>query len=93
MNNVVIKANIEENGLGGWLIRVTDSFDNKEYICKDMHAFSVEIERLGSLYEGNVEVQWSKDDNLSSQNFHQVQVQMAKYKEMFEKDENQKSVQ
>lgn len=88
MNSVKLKANIEEDGLGGWLIRLTDSFDNKEYVCKSMHEFSVEVERLGSLYEGKAQVEWSSDNNLSEENFHNIKVEMAKYKEQFEKQED-----
>lgn len=81
------KANIEENGIGGWLIRVINAQTNEETLCKDLEEFSTQIEILGSPYKDNIEVLWSKADNLTQEHFHEVKEGMAKInKELHEND-------
>lgn len=83
---VEVKANIEENGLGSWLIRIEDSFEKKENICNDMDEFAFLLQTLSQKYEGEVKVLWSKDENLSQENFLAVQAAMNRLQEKLEKE-------
>lgn len=84
---VAFKANIEENGLGGWLIRVTNQENFHEVICNDLEQFSTQIELLGQPYNNNIEVLWSKADNLTSEHFYEVKQQMAKINKELHKND------
>jgi hypothetical protein len=84
---VEIKANIEENGLGGWLIRVSDTFEDTNVFCKSIDEFAEVIEDIGAKYEGQIQVLWSKEDNVTQDHFMQIQAQMAKHKEQLDKQE------
>lgn len=84
---VVIKANIEENGLGDWLIRVYDSFEESTVFCNDVDEFSQNIEEIGEKYKGKIEIEWSKDENVTPEHFMQVQAQMSRYKEKLDNKE------
>jgi hypothetical protein len=81
MSKVVIKSNIESNGMGGWWIRLTDTVDGREMFCQDMAEFEKNIEFMGDDYGGDIEVQWSKDANVSPENFHEVELAMHAHKE------------
>ncbi len=84
---VAFKANIEENGLGGWLIRVTNQENFQEVICDDLEQFSTEIECLGLPYNNEIEVLWSKADNLTQEHFYDVKQQMAKINKELHKND------
>lgn len=86
----VFKSNIEENGLGGWLIRLTDTVVGREELCSNMYEYSKKIEEFGADYGGDIEVQWTKADNLTPEHFVQVQQEMLKIKK--ELDENNQDV-
>lgn len=75
--SVPFKAHIEENGMGGWFIRITNTQTQEECICKDMEEFSAQIELLGFPYNNDIEVLWSKADNLTPEHFYEVKHQMA----------------
>lgn len=78
MAKVEFQANIEENGRGGWQIRLTDGFDGKEAVCENMEVFAHNIEEMGSEYGGEIEVKWSKNDNVTQDHFFQVQAEIQK---------------
>lgn len=85
----IFTSNIEENGIGGWRIRLTDTVDGREELCGSMEEFVQKIEELGADYGGDIEVKWSKDDNVTPEHFAQVQQAISKYdmQEKSEKDE------
>lgn len=84
---IQIKANIEENGMGGWLIRITNTQTFEEIICSDLEEFSTQIEFVGIPYNGNIEILWSKADNLTSEHFYEVKHQMAKINKELHKND------
>lgn len=84
---VAFKANIEENGLGGWLIRVTNQDTLQEVICDDLEQFSTQIEVLGLPYNNDIEVLWGKADNLTEEHFYDVKQQMAKINKELHKND------
>jgi len=80
MGKVVIKSNIESNGIGGWWIRLTDTVDGREIFCNDMAEFENNIELMGDDYGGDIEVQWSKDANVTAEHFHEVELAIHAHK-------------
>ncbi len=81
MSKVVIKSNIESNGIGGWWIRLIDTIDGREMICNDMAEFQINIGLMGDDYGGNIEVQWSKDENISPEHFNEIELAMHAHKQ------------
>jgi hypothetical protein len=75
-------ANIEEDTSDGrWLIRLTDTLDDRVAICKSIEEFKVKIEEFGDDYGGDVEVLWNKDQDVTDENFKEIHNTMAQYKE------------
>ncbi len=74
----IFKANIEENGLGGWLIRITDTSTNEEMCCNTFEEFESILEYIGSNCQEGIEIKWSKADNLTQEHFFEVKQCMAK---------------
>ncbi len=81
MSKVVIKSNIESNGIGGWWIHLTDTVDGREMFCNDMAEFQTNIELMGDDYGGDIEVQWAKDENISPEHFHEIELAMHAHKQ------------
>jgi len=75
-------ANIEEDTNDGkWLIRLTDTMDDRVAICKSLEEFKTRIEELGDDYGGDVEVVWSKNQDVTDIHFKEIHTGMAEYKE------------
>lgn len=75
-------ANIEEDKNDGkWLIRLTDTLDNRVEICKSLKEFKTKIGELGDDYGGDIEVIWSKDQDVTDENFKEIHNGMEEYKE------------
>lgn len=75
---VEFKANIEEDGIGGWCIRLSDTLEDDEIVCSDLDVFSTEVEKMGAKYGGEIQVSWSKNDNVTPEHFAQVHQAMAR---------------
>ena len=83
-------ANIEEDNKDGkWLIRLTDTTDNRVAICKSLEEFKTRIGELGDDYGGDVEVVWSKNQNVTDTHFKEIHDGMAEYKEEEVKDKSE----
>jgi len=75
-------ANIEEDtNKNGWLIRLTDTTDDRVAICYSLEEFKTNIEELGNDYGGDVEVIWSKNQDVTDLHFKEIHNGMANYKE------------
>jgi len=75
-------ANIEENtNEEGWLIRLTDTVDDRMALCYSLEEFKNKIEEFGDDYGGDVEVIWSKDQDVTDKHFKEIHDGMAAYKE------------
>ncbi len=73
----IFNANIEENGLGGWLIRVTDTSTKEEVCCNTFEEFHSFLEYLGMNSQNEIDIQWSKADNLTPEHFYEVSQHIA----------------
>jgi len=83
-------ANIEEDKKDGkWLIRLTDTVDNRVAICKSLEEFKTNIEEFGDDYGGDVEVIWSKNQDVTDQHFKEIHNGMAAYKEKEVEDKSE----
>ena len=75
-------ANIEEDTKNGsWLIRLTDTLDNRTALCKSLEEFKTKLEELGDDYGGDVEVVWSKEQDVTDTHFKEIHNGMSAYKE------------
>ncbi len=85
--SAIFKANVEESDNNSWVIRLTDVESTKQVICKDMEDFSKQLALMGEEYGVDIEVQWSKDDDVTDEHFYELHQQMAKIKEDLEINE------
>lgn len=84
--SVIFEANIKLNEQSDWYIELIDTVDGRKEICNDIEEFSKSIEKLGEDYGGRIdEVKWSKDDNLSSEQFEEINSKMRAYQEELDK--------
>jgi len=75
-------ANIEEDkNNDSWLIRLTDTLDNRVALCKSLEEFKINLEEFGDDYGGDVEVIWSKDQDVTDEHFKEIHNGMSAYKE------------
>ena len=79
-------STIKSNGLGGWFIELVDTLDNRKVNCKNLQEYEDAIEQMGDDYAGDIEVEWRKDDNVSAANMEEIRLEMAKYKERYDKE-------
>lgn len=85
--SVIFKAHIKENQIGGWCIDLSNTQTNEAVICNNLDDFSTQIELLGAPYKGDIEVQWSKADNLTPEHFFEVKEQMARMSKELRQDD------
>ena len=83
-------ANIEEDiNTKGWLIRLTDTVDNRVALCKSLEEFKTNIEEFGEDYGGDVEVLWSKNQDVTDIHFKEIHNGMAAFKEEEPEDKSE----
>ena len=85
-------SHVDQDGLGNWFIKLTDTLEEVDVICKDLDEYSTKIEELGGEYGGDIEVVWTKSDLLSPSNYQDISDKMAimqeKYQEEIDKINN-----
>jgi len=78
--SAVFRANIENNvEQNGWVIRLTDTVIEKVEICQNLDEFANHIERMGDDYGGDIQVLWSKDEDVSEEHFNEIYADMARF--------------
>mgnify|MGYP000424556120 CR=1 FL=1 len=86
--SVIFEAKIKCDGQGpyDWFINLTDTVINKTEKCNDLEEFSKKIEELGSSYGGQIdEVKWSQDENVTPEQYSEINAEMRKYQEELNK--------
>jgi hypothetical protein len=86
--SVVFEARIKNRGeaLNDWFIELTDTLSNKKEVCENIEEFSKKIEEFGIPYNGQIdEVTWSKDDNITQDQYSEINAGMRKYQEELNK--------
>lgn len=79
---VIFEARIKNKGQAphDWFIELVDTINNKKEECNNLEDFSKKIEEFGALYNGQIdEVKWSKDDNITDEQYSEVNASMRKY--------------
>lgn len=83
---VEFKANIEEDYAGGWFIRLTDTLSDESVMCQDLSAFGDKMEELGAKYSGDIQVNWSKNSDVTPEHFNEVYQAMEIIKAQMDKN-------
>jgi hypothetical protein len=82
--SVVFEARIKNRGESphDWYIELTDTVSNKKEVCNNLEEFSKKIEEFGIVYNGKIdEVKWSKDENVTQDQYSDINAGMRKYQE------------
>ena len=77
-------SHVEQDGVGGWFIKLTDTLEEKEVICKDLDEYAIKIEELGDDYGGDIEVVWTRSQLLTPANYQELEEQMAIMQEKYQ---------
>ena len=86
--SVIFEARIKNKGESphDWYIELTDTVMNKKEECANLEEFSKKIEEFGSLYNGQIDqVKWFQDDNITEEQYSEVNAGMRKYQEELNK--------
>jgi len=79
----IIESVIKSNPVGRWYIELFDTMKDDEpenrVICLDVFEYAEKIELMGQEYNGDVEVAWSSDDNVTPTQINEVRQQMMAY--------------
>ena len=87
---VVIESVIKTNPLGRWYIELSDTMKEESMeICLDIYEYAQKIAMMGEEYDGEVEVSWSTEDNVSPAQINEVRQQIMAYEAEIEAQEDQ----
>lgn len=87
---VVIESVIKTNPLGRWYIELSDTMKEESMeICLDINEYAQKVEMMGVEYDGEVEVAWSSEENVSLAQINEVRQQIMAYEAEIEAQENQ----
>lgn len=75
-----------QNSREDWYIELRDLFENRIEICADLQEYSKKIEELGTPYEGNIEVRWTKDLNVPPYVMDTIRFEMSKLQRELEEE-------
>ncbi len=77
---------VDQDKLGNWFIKLTDTVDDSTAICKDLDEYKIKIEEMGDDYGGDIEVVWTRSNLLTPANYQDLTDKMGKLQEEY-KDE------
>ena len=86
--SVIFEARIKNKGESphDWYIELTDTVMNKKEECSNLEEFLKKIEEFGSLYNGQIDqVKWFQDENITEEQYSEVNAGMRKYQEELNK--------
>ena len=76
----LIESVIKSNALGRWYIELSDTMKEESLenriICLDINEYAEKIELMGAEYNGEVEISWSSDDNVTPTQINEVRQQI-----------------
>ncbi len=79
-------SHVEQDEIGGWYIKLTDTLEESEVICKDLEEYSKQIEELGGGYGGDIEVVWTRSQLLTPANYQDLNEKMALLQEQYKEE-------
>ncbi len=78
--STIIESVIKSNPLGRWYIELCDtSKDESMEICLDVQEYAQKVDKMGEEYNGEVEIAWSSEDNVTPIQINEVRQQMMAY--------------
>ncbi|MEA1914988.1 MAG: hypothetical protein U9N30_06705 [Campylobacterota bacterium] len=87
-------SHVDQHEDGSWFIKLTDTLEEKDVLCKNLDEYTEQIEELGAAYGGEIEVVWTRSNLLSPANTQDIQEKMAvlqeKYQDEIDKINNNK---
>ena len=86
---VIFETVIKSNPIGRWYLELKDtSEEDRVEICLDLEEYTMKIEDMGAEYGGDIEVNWSAEENVSEAQINEVRMAMIAY-EQKQKSEDQ----
>jgi len=77
-------SHVEQNGIGEWFIKLTDTLEETSVICNNIDEYADKIEELGGEYGGDIEVVWTRSNLLTPANYQDLQEKMALMQEKYQ---------
>ncbi len=77
-------SHVDQDEAENWFIKLTDTLEEKDVICKNIDEYTTQIEELGGEYGGDIEVQWTKSKNLNPANYQDLEEKMAVLQEKYQ---------
>ena len=79
----LIESVIKSNALGRWYIELSDTMKEESLenrvICLDINEYAQKVELIGAEYNGEVEIAWSSDENVTPTQINEVRQQIMAY--------------
>ncbi len=79
-------SHVDQDKIGNWFIKLTDTLEEKDVICKDLDDYATKIEELGADYGGDIEVVWTRSQLLSPINYQDLEEKMKIMQEKYQED-------
>ena len=79
-------SHVDQNELGEWFIKLTDTLEDTSVICNDLDQYEKQIEELGGEYGGEIEVVWTRAPLLTPANYQDLQEKMAILQEKYQEE-------
>ena len=75
---------VEADGIGGWYIKLKDTLEDKEVICKDLDEYKIKLEEVAEEYGNDIDVKWVKSKALTPGNIMELQGKMSQLQKEYE---------
>ena len=79
-------SHVDQNGVGEWFIKLTDTLEESSVICNNIEEYEKQIEEQGAEYGGEIEVTWTRSNLLSPANYQDLQEKMAELQEKYKEE-------
>ena len=80
------KANVQEDYVGGWFIRLSDSLSGASEVCLNIDEFGAKLNEMSFSYGGEISVVWSKNSDVTDEHFYELHQQMAIAKQKLDEE-------
>ena len=88
MAAVVFKSVVKNDKKGGWFIELTDTMDNRVEWCLNLEEYEKKIAEMGADYGGDIEVQWSSDEDVHPSSLDELRAGMSELQKKYEDEIN-----
>lgn len=82
-------SHVDQDQNGNWFIKLTDTLENSDVICKDLDEYKTQIEELGGNYGGDIEVVWTRSNTLNPANIEDLSRKMEELQKEYQDEINQ----